>query len=138
METKLINGGISVDDRGFVRFVNDFNFSDVKRFYQVCNHERGFIRAWHGHKNEAKYVYVSKGTALVGAVNLETEEIKKFVLTDKKPTILYIPSGFANGFKTLEEDTQILFFSTSLLEQSLNDDIRFEYNKWNIWEDEYR
>jgi dTDP-4-dehydrorhamnose 3,5-epimerase len=138
MEIKIINGGISADDRGFVRFVNDFNFLDVKRFYHVCNHERGFIRAWHGHKNEAKYVYVSRGSALVGVVDLETEEVKKFVLSDKKPTVLYIPKNCANGFKTLEENTDLLFFSTSTLEESLNDDIRFPYDKWNIWNKDYR
>ena len=32
-ETKLMNGGIAVDDRGSVRFVNDFNFENVKRFF---------------------------------------------------------------------------------------------------------
>jgi dTDP-4-dehydrorhamnose 3,5-epimerase len=138
MEFKIINGGISADDRGFVRFVNDFNFLDVKRFYHVCNHEKGFIRAWHAHKNESKYVYVSRGSALIGIVNLDTEEIKKFVLTDKKPTILYIPKNYANGFITLEENTDLLFFSTSTLEESLNDDIRFPYDKWNIWNKHYR
>lgn len=138
MKPELINGGLTVDDRGMVRFVNDFSFTDIKRFYQVSNHKRDYIRAWHGHNHEQKYVYVSKGTALVGAVNMQTEEIFKFVLSDKKPSILKIPNGFANGFKTLEEDTQILFFSTSTLQGSLNDDIRFAYNKWNIWEEDYR
>ena len=45
-------GGIAVDDRGQLRFVNDFNFANVKRFYQVENHRQGFIRAWHGHKKK--------------------------------------------------------------------------------------
>ena len=67
---KLIDGGLAVDDRGTVRFVNDFDFNGVKRFYQVENHQKGFIRAWHGHKKESKYVYVSSGTALVGVVDL--------------------------------------------------------------------
>ena len=39
---KVLNGGIFVDDRGPLRFVNEFNFEGVKRFYQVENHERGF------------------------------------------------------------------------------------------------
>lgn len=138
MKPEIINGGLSVDDRGFVKFINDFSFENVKRFYHVSNHKRDFIRAWHGHNHEQKYVYVAKGTALVGAVNMQTEEMFKFILSDKKPGILRIPNGFANGFKTLEEDTQILFFSTSTLQESLNDDIRFEYNKWNIWEEDYR
>lgn len=137
-EIKLINGGISVDDRGSVRFVNDFNFEGIKRFYQVENHRQGFVRAWHGHKKEGKYVYVTSGSILVGVVNMETEEINTFTLSDKSPKILWIPPGNYNGFKSLEENTKILFFSTSTLEESLGDDIREEYNKWNIWEENYR
>ena len=135
---KIINGGISVDDRGSVRFVNDFNFDKVKRFYHVENHRSGFIRAWHGHKKEGKYVYVVSGTLLFGIVNMETEEINKFILSDKIPKILWIPPGYYNGFKTLEENTKIIFFSTSTLDESLNDDIRMEYNKWDIWNEEFR
>jgi len=136
--TKLILGGISVDDRGSVRFVNDFNFNDVKRFYQVENHSRGFIRAWHGHKKEGKYVYVSSGSALIGVVNMDTEKIEKFVLSSKSPRVLYIPPNNFNGFKSLEENTIILFFSTSTLEESLGDDIRESHDKWNIWNEDFR
>jgi dTDP-4-dehydrorhamnose 3,5-epimerase-like enzyme len=136
--TKLFNGGVSVDDRGSVRFVNDFNFEGVKRFYQVENHSRGFIRAWHGHKKEGKYVYVTNGSALVGIVNMETEEISKFVLSSQTPKVLWIPPGNFNGFKSLEENTKIIFFSTSTLEESLGDDIREDHDKWNIWNEDYR
>ena len=140
MSSKIIKkqGGLFSDDRGHLRFVNDFNFEGVKRFYQVENHSKNFIRAWHGHEKEGKYVYVTKGSALVGAVNMATEEIFKTTLTSQAPSILFIPSGYANGFKTLEEDTILMFFSTSTLEESKGDDIRFEYDKWNIWEEEYR
>jgi len=136
--TKLFNGGVSVDDRGSVRFVNDFNFEGVKRFYQVENHSRGFIRSWHGHKKEGKYVYVTNGSALVGVVNMETEEISKFVLSSQTPKVLWIPPGNFNGFKSLEENTKIIFFSTSTLEESLGDDIREGHDKWNIWNEDYR
>jgi dTDP-4-dehydrorhamnose 3,5-epimerase len=136
--TKLILGGISVDDRGSVRFVNDFNFGDVKRFYQVENHSKGFIRAWHGHKKEGKYVYVSSGSALIGVVNMDTEKVEKFVLSSKTPRVLYIPPNNFNGFKSLEENTIILFFSTSTLEESLGDDIRESHDKWNIWNEDFR
>ena len=138
MSTKILNGGVAVDDRGSVRFVNDFDFEGVKRFYQVENHRRGFIRAWHGHKKEGKYVYVTSGSALVGIVIMETEEVSKFVLSDKSPKVLWIPPGNYNGFKSLEENTKIIFFSTSTLEESLGDDIREEHNKWHIWEEDFR
>ena len=135
---KLIDGGLAADDRGTVRFVNDFDFHGVKRFYQVENHQKGFVRAWHGHKKEGKYVYVSSGAALVGVVDLKTQKIRKFILSDKKPQVLWIPPNHANGFMNLEDNTDILFFSTSTLEESTNDDIRFPYNQWNIWDIEYR
>jgi len=138
MTTHKLSGGVFADDRGFLRFVNDFDFSKVKRFYQVENHKKGFIRAWHGHHKEGKYVYVAKGTALVGAVNLETEEIEKFTLSAQTPSILYIPPGYANGFKNLETDTIIMFFSTSTMEETKGDDVRFKWDKWNIWEEDFR
>jgi dTDP-4-dehydrorhamnose 3,5-epimerase len=137
--TKIINGGLAVDDRGSLRYINDFNPVEcgIKRFYQVENFGQ-VIRAWHGHKKEGKYVYVVKGSALVGTVNLETEEVQKFVLSASSPKVLYIPPNYANGFITLEEGTILMFFSTSTLEDSKGDDIRFPFDKWNIWQVENR
>jgi dTDP-4-dehydrorhamnose 3,5-epimerase len=135
---RKMKGDISVDDRGRVSYINDFDFKDVKRFYMVENHEKGFIRAWHGHKNEGKYVYVVSGTALVGVVNLKSESIYRYVFSADKPTILYVPPNYANGFMTLTDDAKLLFFSTSTLEDSLGDDIRFNWDKWDIWEIERR
>ena len=142
-EVELIKGGLAVDDRGCLRFVNDFGFEGVKRFYQVENHRRGYIRAWHGHKKEGKYVWVTSGSAMVGAVPLDSEPgdicaLKKFVLSDKSPAILWIPPGYYNGFMSLEENTKIIFFSTSTLDESKGDDIRQPYDMWNIWQDDYR
>lgn len=133
----LINGDSSIDIRGTVKYVNDFDFKNVKRFYQVENFEKGFIRAWHAHRKEDKYVYVADGSALIGVVNLQTKEIQKFVLSAQKPRILWIPANSANGFMSLEENTKIIFFSSSTFEESKDDDIRFPYDKWNIWTKEY-
>jgi dTDP-4-dehydrorhamnose 3,5-epimerase len=137
-ECKLFNGGIFVDDRGPLRFVNEFNFEGVKRFYQVENHEKGFIRAWHGHKKEGKYVYVAKGSAWIGIVDMENFNNERYILSDKSPKVLFIPPGKYNGFQTLEEGTIILFFSTSTTEESKGDDIREPYEKFPIFNKEYR
>jgi dTDP-4-dehydrorhamnose 3,5-epimerase-like enzyme len=130
---RVIEGGITSDERGTVSFVNDFHFDHVKRFYIIKNITKGFIRAWHGHRKEGKYVYVVTGSALVGAVNLETGVTYKYILEAAAPQILYIPPGFANGFQSLTDDTQVMFFSTNTLEESLSDSIRYPYNQWNIW-----
>lgn len=146
-DVKLLKGASAVDDRGYLSFVNDFDFSNVKRFYSVCNHDINFIRAWHGHEREAKYVYVVKGTILLGLVELDKynkdvvgkiEDVKKFILSDKNPSVLYIPPGYFNGFKNLENDTRVIFYSTTTLEESKGDDIRLDYDYWNIWQENYR
>lgn len=149
-EINQTTGNTAIDDRGSLKFVNDFNFDGVKRFYQVQNHSKNFIRAWHGHIKEAKYVYVVKGAILFGAVPMPTnsnsdelgqnvrQEPKKFILSSDKPSILYVPPNYANGFMTLTDDAIVQFFSTSTLEESKGDDIRFPFDKWNIWNIEYR
>jgi dTDP-4-dehydrorhamnose 3,5-epimerase len=141
----LIKGGLSVDDRGAVSFVNEFNFADVKRFYVVENHKQGFIRAWHGHKKESKYVFVVKGSAVVAAVKVDNWEnpskdlqMNRYILSEKSPSILFIPAGYANGFMSLSEDTKLVFYSTSELKDSLNDDIRFDAHYWDAWKVEER
>ncbi len=138
---RLIDGGLAVDDRGQVSFVNDFAFEGVRRFYMVSNHHGGFVRAWHAHRHEAKYVFVTTGAAIVGAVEIDdwerpskTAQIHRYVLSAKKPSILYIPAGYANGFESLTDDTNIIFFSTATMEEAKSDDVRYDARYWDIWE----
>ena len=100
-EPRVIKGGLGVDDRGEVGFVNDFSFDGVKRFYTLKNFQAGFVRAWHGHKKESKYLYVSKGTAIIAAVKIDNWEnpskdlpIARYVLSDKQPSVLFIPAAY--------------------------------------------
>jgi len=146
-KVSLIDGGLAVDDRGTLTFANEFNFYGVKRFYQVSNFSTNTIRAFHGHRNEAKYVYVAKGSAIVAAVELDKVDspskklpIHRYVLSDKNPKILFIPPKHANGFRPLEKETQVIFFSTSSLEESKDDDFRYPADYWGnaIWEVENR
>ena len=138
---QLIEGGSVVDDRGEVGFINGFSFDKVKRFYWVGNHRSGFIRAWHAHKREAKYVTVVQGAALVGAVEIDDwdnpskdSKVWRYALSDHKPSVLYIPAGYANGFMSLTAGTKLIFFSTSSLEETHGDDIRYDAYYWNPWQ----
>ena len=136
----LIEGGLSVDDRGEVGFVNEFDMQSVRRFYSVCYHRAGLVRAWHAHKKEKKFVTVVNGAAIVAAVCIDNWQnpskdlhVHRYVLSSKKPTVLFIPNGHANGFMTLTEDTKLMFFSTSTLEESEEDDIRYDADYWEPW-----
>jgi dTDP-4-dehydrorhamnose 3,5-epimerase len=140
-EPTLISGGRATDDRGALGFINNFQLSEFKRFYTVENHENGFVRAWHGHLKEAKAIIVLRGSALVCAVKMtdttkpsKDEPVKRVVLTSSNTSALFIPAGYANGFKTLTADALVLVFSSTTLDESLNDDYRFAYDYWNPWE----
>jgi len=137
---RLFEGGLIVDDRGELGFVNDFDFANVKRFYWVTTHRIGFVRAWHFHRREAKYFTVVQGVALVAAVKVEhpkrpskKSRVWRYILSSKKPSVLYIPPGYANGFMSLTKDTRLIVFSTSSLEESQHDDVRYPARYWDIW-----
>jgi dTDP-4-dehydrorhamnose 3,5-epimerase len=138
---RILEGGIAVDDRGRIAFVNNFDFAGVKRFYMVSNHKAGFVRAWHAHRREAKYVMAVSGAAVVGAVKIDNWQepskdlpVERYVISSKKPQVVFIPPGYANGFMSLTSDLSLMFFSTSTLEESAGDDIRYDARYWNIWD----
>jgi dTDP-4-dehydrorhamnose 3,5-epimerase-like enzyme len=137
----LIAGGLAVDDRGDLAFVNGFRFAGVKRFYLVSNHRAGLVRAWHAHRREAKYVTAVAGAAVLGAVRIDDWDspsrelaVDRFVLSAHTPAVLYIPPGYANGFMSLTADLKLMFFSTSSLEESRGDDVRYDARHWDIWQ----
>ena len=175
-EVKVLSGGIAVDDRGSLSFCNDFDMKDVRRFYMVENFNNHFIRAWHGHKEEGKYVTVLSGSAIIGLVDLrkfddwnyyqeliesveptliegkemtgkQDDEMQDFfdaqqyryVISAKKPTVIWIPPGFVNGAMNLQDDTRVVYFSTKGLGESEGDDYRFPLDYWDeMWKVEMR
>ena len=85
MEPKIISGNRIYDNRGSVRFNNNLEFKNLKRFYTVHNYSKNFIRAWHGHLKEEKLIGCIKGTFQVSAVKINNKknQIKKtkFILS---------------------------------------------------------
>ncbi len=140
VEPTLIQGNLFVDDRGELGFVNDFDMCDVRRFYTVTNHSANFVRAWHAHKKESKYVTVVNGAAIIAAVKIDDWEkpskdakVHRFVLSAAKPAAVFVPKGYANGFMTLTQDAKLMFFSTVGLDDSHGDDFRFDAHYWDPW-----
>jgi dTDP-4-dehydrorhamnose 3,5-epimerase len=140
MTPRIIPGDLHVDDRGEIASVNDFLFPDVKRFYTISNYRSGYVRAWHGHRIETKYITVTQGAALIAVVKIDdwkapSKDLAVFraVLSAHKPSIVVIPAGHAHGFLALRDDTRLTVFSTATLEESLKDDYRFDARYWDPW-----
>ena len=139
LKPKIFQGGISFDKRGSVSYNNSLELKKIKRFYIVKNKKNNFVRAWHGHKLEAKYILCIKGKVKVSAVRIKdfkkpkkNSKVYSWIIDEKKPSVIFIPPGFANGTKSLLKGTKIFVLSTTTLKGSLNDDFRFKENFWKI------
>ena len=63
----------------------------------------------------------------------KSQVVSRYVISSDTPSVLVVPAGFANGFKTLSQDAIVLFLSSSTLEESQGDDFRFPFDYWNPW-----
>ena len=141
MAPRLIQGDIFIDGRGTLSFANEYNFEGIKRFYMIQNHQQGFVRAWHGHKIESKVFFCVDGTFRIGLVPLpdrdkddsQLVEPQYFFLDSRKPQLLLVPAGYANGTQNLSQLGTLMVFSNKSLAESKSDDYRFPYDYWGDW-----
>lgn len=134
----IIKGNIHADHRGTVRFVNDFGFDSVKRFYTITHPDTKIIRGWQGHKIETKYIYAAKGSFRISWIKIDhwdnpakDLEVHSKVLTDQESEILVIKPGHATAIQALIPGSTMVVFSDKTLEESKADDYRFEIDYWN-------
>lgn len=137
---QVIEGGISIDARGKIAYVNDLDITDAKRFYIIHHNDTETVRAWQAHQYERKWFYCLKGsftTAFVRIDNWEnpstdlTAEI--FILSDKESKVICIPEGFANGIKANEPNSILMVFSDKTLAESINDSWKYDNKLWMNW-----
>ncbi|MCG9793919.1 cupin domain-containing protein [Flavobacterium algicola] len=139
MSTKIIEGAKYSDDRGSVIFVNDFKFTDIERFYIIKNSIEKPIRAWQGHKLDSKNFFCITGSFKIAFVKIDNWEnpsvdiiVESVVVKADEPRVLHIPAGYANAIVSLEENSQLMSFSTLPLDRVKEDDVRFDSNTWAI------
>lgn len=137
----IIQGGMFTDERGTMRFVNDFRFDNIKRFYFIKHPYSSIVRAWQGHQFEKKYFYPITGSFVVAWVKIDdfnnpSEDLipEYHILSAENSEIVSVPKGYANGLKALEPNSELMIFSDMNLEESVNEKIRYPATKWLDWE----
>ncbi|MBZ0243544.1 MAG: dTDP-4-dehydrorhamnose 3,5-epimerase [Bacteroidales bacterium] len=134
----IIPGASYTDHRGTISFVNDFKFEGVTRFYTIHHPSTDIIRAWQGHTHESKYYYPAKGTWLIAWVKMDFSipedqwQAEHITLKASDDKMLFLPPGYANGFKALETDSIITGFSVPGKEEETL--LRWNANKWMDWD----
>jgi len=141
-EVVLIEPKVFSDDRGF--FLETYKYSDFSKFgitgsFVQSNHSksaaRGVVRGLHFQKSpfsQAKLVRVVSGKILDVAVDVRKNSptYGKYVsvqLCAQNKAILYIPCGFAHGFCTLEENTEVVY--------KTDKEFSLEHDRGVIWND---
>jgi dTDP-4-dehydrorhamnose 3,5-epimerase-like enzyme len=140
-EPFIIKGGLFADERGVLKFANDLKFDKIKRFYTIAHNDCVTVRAWQGHKIEQKYFFVVQGVFEFAWVKIDDWtnpspllKSENCIISAQEPKALFIPAGYANGFKALENNSTVIVFSSLELEESLKDNTRFDKNLWFNWD----
>lgn len=116
----LIMGGSHADQRGTLRFCNDFDMGEVRRFYTICNSAEQPRRGWIMHRRETKWFFPLVGVTLV---RVDGEARQDFRLDAASPAVLKVPPG--NWF-LIEQDgrVEVQVFSSCAVGEFPNDDFR--------------
>lgn len=136
----IIKGGDYEDERGKMIFCNEFDLSEVRRFYQIEHPNIDVIRAWQGHQKEQKWFFVTEGSFKIVLVQPDNWAnpsksliAEEFILKSSEPKVLHVPGNYANGFKALEPNSKVMVFSSFTIEESANDNFRFDKDLWYDW-----
>lgn len=124
-----IQGGVAKDIRGQIRFVNEFDMTQVKRFYIINNINTELIRGWRAHRIEQRWFYVLSGGFTVNIIKIDDWEnpdqylsIRQENLLANEMKVLHIPAGYGTAFKALEPESEILVYSDYPVSHSSKDD----------------
>lgn len=143
----IIENFYAEDNRGsFTKVFNSdiFEKSGIKFFpkeiYYSISHKE-VIRGMHFQKppyNHAKLVYVANGSILDVVLDIRKESPtygKSFsVQLDVNKNTIFIPSGFAHGFRSLENNTIVVYNQTSCYSKEHDNGIlwnSFNFN-WDL------
>lgn len=147
---RIISTRVFRDNRGWFYEAYNQNSLDIAANFIQDNHSysefKGTIRGLHLQKppfEQAKLVRVLKGKILDVVVDLRPKSrnyllVTTFELDSEKKDILFIPKGFAHGFVTLEDHTEVyykvdeIYSSEHELTMNFSDpDIRIQWPKFD-------
>lgn len=124
-----IKGGVAQDQRGHIRFVNDFDMSLVKRFYMIKNADVELVRGWRAHRIEQRWFYVVTGAFEVELIQIDNWDkpakdlpVEIVKLESANLEVLHVPKGYGTTFRALQPDSELLVFADHGIEHAPLDD----------------
>ena len=129
----LINGSAFSDDRGILKFNNEFDATEVKRFYQIENHDLHFVRGWQGHNIEQRWFSIFHGSFRIWVTSVDDfiankmeQHTYEFILDSNVFDVLHVPAGYLTAIQSLERNAKLLVMA-DYKKGELNDELRFPF-----------
>ncbi len=134
----LINGGEHVDERGTIKFFNDFDMQEVKRFYCIQNKDTSVVRAWRGHRIEQRWFVVTEGEFIIRVVKIDDWAspskdlpIENYILNASQNQILHMPAGYATWIEAKQDHSSLMVFADYGVEHAKLDDYLYTVGHFN-------
>ena len=129
------------DKRGFFSRLYDLNVLNkaipkkfkILQIYHSYNKKKGIFRGFHFQIHpytQDKYVCCTRGKILDMVIDLRKEsktylKIHKEILSEKNCKAIYIPKGFAHGFLTLENNSEVIYLTSQYYNKLYERGIRY-------------
>jgi dTDP-4-dehydrorhamnose 3,5-epimerase len=143
----LIDFDPSYDIRGYyattwcAREVRGFGLSDrIVQSGTSFNRKRGTIRGMHfqaGAHAQIKFVRCSRGAMYDVIIDLRPDSATycrwiAVELSASQPSVLYVPEGFAHGFQTLADDTEVTYQMSEYYHPPAERGVRWNDSRFGI------
>ena len=143
----LVESEPMTDERGFFArsfCQNEFISHDLSTNIAQCNisynKTRGILRGMHYQRTpnaEAKLVRCTRGSIYDVIIDLRggSSTFQQWIgyeLNSKNRIALYIPKGFAHGFQTLEDDTEVFYQMFDFFSPQAASGVRWDDPAFNI------
>ncbi len=134
----IIEGGKFKDYRGEIGFINDFNMTDVKRFYTIFHPDTNVVRAWQGHKIEQRWFSVVLGSFKIKLIIIDNwEDPSKnltqhtFILNANQVGVLHVPAGYVSSIQAMDRESKLIVMADYLFGE-IDDEYKYDENYFNV------
>lgn len=137
MIPKLIKGNCHIDNRGSLKYNNDFISSDVKRIYIIENQNTDLKRGWQGHKIEQRWFSALTGSFEIKLIRIDnwdkpSPSLEPYVynLESSEFDVLHIPAGHISCIQATSPNSKLLVMADFALGE-IQDEFRYALETFN-------
>lgn len=134
MFPKIIKGGFFEDERGVLKYNNEYDAALIRRIYIIENKNKNTIRGWQGHKIQQRWFTAIEGTFNICLMKIENWsipsnhiEILEFSLDPASLDILFVPPGYISSIQSKSDKNKLLVMADYTLNE-IQDEYKFPFD----------